>query len=121
MNKNGWAFTGMIARRWAQEGIQDGTAYDAYSGYLGIEKKFSDSHTMTLNAIGSKYARSSSSPNTQEVYDFRGVHYNSYWGWQNGEKRNERVKRGFQPMIQLQDFWKINKNSIVDYCFLPVR
>lgn len=86
MNKNGWAFTGMIARRWAQEGIQDGTAYDAYSGYLGIEKKFSDRHTMTLNAIGSKYARSSSSPNTQEVYDFRGVHYNSYWGWQNGEK-----------------------------------
>ncbi|MCD9618760.1 carboxypeptidase-like regulatory domain-containing protein [Chryseobacterium gleum] len=111
MNKNGWAFTGMIARRWAQEGIQDGTAYDAYSGYIGIEKKFSDSHTMTLNAIGSKYARSSSSPSTQEVYDFRGVHYNSYWGWQNGDKRNERVKRGFQPMIQLQDFWKINKNS----------
>ena len=66
---------------------------------------------MTLNAIGSKYARSSSSPSTQEVYDFRGVHYNSYWGWQNGDKRNERVKRGFQPMIQLQDFWKINKNS----------
>lgn len=111
MSKSGWAFTGMIARRWAEEGIQEGTFYDAYSGYLGIEKKLSDSHTITFNAIGSKYTRSTSSPNTQEVYDFRGIHYNSYWGWQGGEKRSERVKRGFQPVLQLSDYWKINKNS----------
>ncbi|KPH11528.1 carboxypeptidase-like regulatory domain-containing protein [Chryseobacterium sp. ERMR1:04] len=111
MSKKGWAFTGMIARRWAQEGIQEGTFYDAYSGYLGVEKKFSDNHSMTFNAIGSKYTRSTSSPNTQEVYDFRGIHYNSYWGWQGGEKRSERVRRGFQPLFQLQDFWKINKKS----------
>jgi hypothetical protein len=111
MSKNGWAFTGMVARRWAQEGIQEGTFYDAFSGYLGIEKKFNDKHTITFNAIGSKYTRSTSSPNTQEVYDFRGIHYNSYWGWQGGEKRSERVRRGFQPIFQLSDYWKINKNS----------
>ncbi|QCX53090.1 carboxypeptidase regulatory-like domain-containing protein [Elizabethkingia sp. JS20170427COW] len=111
MNKNGWAFTGMLARRWAQEGIQEGTFYDAISGYLGVEKKFNDNHSMTLNAIGSHYRRSTSSPNTQQVYDFRGIHYNSYWGWQDGEKRSERVKRGFMPIIQLTDYWKINKNS----------
>lgn len=111
MSKSGWAFTGMVARRWAQEGIQEGTFYDAISGYLGIEKKFSDSHTMALNAFGSNYKRSTASPNTQEVYDFRGVHYNSYWGWQGGEKRSERIKKGFQPVIQLSDYWKINKNS----------
>lgn len=39
MNKKGWAFTVMGARRWAQEGIQEGTFYDAYGAYLGIEKK----------------------------------------------------------------------------------
>ena len=111
MNKNGWAFTGMIARRWAQEGIQEGTFYDAISGYLGIEKKFNDNHTITFNAIGSNYKRSTSSPSTQEVYDFRGIHYNSYWGWQDGEKRSERIKRGFQPLLQLTDYWKINKNT----------
>ncbi len=101
----------MIARRWAQEGIQDGTFYDAISGYLGVEKKFSDKHTVTLNAIGSDYRRSTSSPNTQEVYNYRGIHYNAYWGWQDGEKRSERVKTGFLPMIQLTDYWKINKKS----------
>ena len=83
----------MAARRWAQEGIQEGTFYDAISGYIGIEKKINDKHTVTFNAIGSDYRRSTSSPNTQEVYDLMGVHYNSYWGWQDGEKRSERVKR----------------------------
>ncbi|WOC52159.1 hypothetical protein BPO_1512 [Bergeyella porcorum] len=34
MSKSGWAFTGMIARRWAEEGIQEGTFYDAYGAYL---------------------------------------------------------------------------------------
>lgn len=111
MSKNGWAFTVMGARRWAQEGIQEGTFYDAFGGFLGIEKKFNDSHTITLNAFASPYRRSTSSPSTQEVYDYRGVHYNSYWGWQNGEKRSERVREGFQPIFQIQDFWKINKRS----------
>lgn len=111
MSKSGWAFTLMGAKRWAEEGIQDGTFYDAYGTYLGVEKKFSDSHTMTFNAFASPTRRSTSSPNTQEVYDYRGVHYNSYWGWQNGEKRNERVRKAFQPVLQLQDFWKINKKS----------
>lgn len=108
----------MIARRWAQEGIQDGTFYDAISGYLGVEKKINDKHTVTLNAIGSDYRRSTSSPNTQEVYDYRGIHYNAYWGWQDGRKRSERVKTGFMPMIQLTDYWKINKNLIYGQLFL---
>jgi len=111
MNKKGWAFTGMIAKRWAEEGIQEGTFYDAYGTYLGIEKKINDRHTITFNAFASPYRRSVSSPNTQEIYDYRGVHYNSYWGWQNGEKRSERVKKGFQPILQLQDFLKINDKS----------
>ncbi|WP_346983819.1 carboxypeptidase-like regulatory domain-containing protein [Chryseobacterium sp. POE27] len=111
MNKNGWAFTIMGAKRWAEEGIQEGTFYDGYGTYLGIEKKINDNHTITFNAFASPYRRSVSSPNTQEVYDYRGIHYNSYWGWQNGEKRNERIRKGFQPIFQLQDFWKINGKS----------
>ncbi len=111
MNKNGWAFTAMGARRWAQEGIQEGTFYDAYGAFLGVEKKINDAHSLSLSAFASPYRRSTASPSTQEVYDYRGVHYNSYWGWQDGKKRSERVREGFQPIIQLQDFWKINKRS----------
>ncbi|MDY3547667.1 carboxypeptidase-like regulatory domain-containing protein [Riemerella anatipestifer] len=111
MNKKGWAFTIMGARRWAQEGIQEGTFYDAYGAYLGIEKKINDKHTLALNLIGSPYRRSTASPNTQEVVDYNGVHYNAYWGWQDGEKRSERVRQGFQPILQLTDYWKISNKS----------
>lgn len=111
MNKNGWAFTVMGARRWAEEGIREGTFYDAYGAYLGIEKKFNDKHSMTFNFIGAPYRRSTASPSTQEVYDYRGVHYNSYWGYQDGKQRSERVRKGFQPIFQIQDFWKIDKKS----------
>lgn len=111
MNKNGWAVTAMGARRWAQEGINEGTFYDAYGAFLGVEKRINDAHTVTASAFAAPYRRSTSSPSTQEVYDYRGVHYNSYWGWQDGEKRSERVKTGFQPIFQLQDFWKINKKA----------
>ncbi len=111
MNKNGWAYTIMGARRWAQEGIQEGTFYDAYGAFLGIEKKFNDSHSLSFSAFAAPYRRSTASPSTQEVYDYRGVHYNSYWGYQDGKKRSERVREGFQPIFQLQDFWKINDKS----------
>lgn len=111
MNSKGWAFTVMGARRWAQEGIQEGTFYDAYGAYLGVEKKFNDKHTMTFNAFAAPYRRSTASPSTQEVYDYRGVHYNSYWGWQDGEKRSERVRKGFQPIFQIQDFLKLGEKS----------
>jgi len=111
MSKKGWAFTFMGARRWAEEGIQEGTFYDAYGFYAGVEKKINDNHTITFNVIGAPYRRSTASPSTQEVYDYRGVHYNSYWGYQDGKQRSERVRQGFQPIFQLQDFWKINKNS----------
>ncbi|MBT2621745.1 carboxypeptidase regulatory-like domain-containing protein [Chryseobacterium sp. ISL-6] len=111
MNKKGWAFTVMGARRWAEEGIQEGTFYNAYSAYLGIEKRINDKHSITFNFIGAPYRRSTASPSTQEVYNYRGVHYNSYWGYQDGKQRSERIRKGFQPIFQIQDFWKIDKKS----------
>lgn len=111
MSKKGWAYTVMAARRWAREGVQDGTFYDAYSGYLGVEKRFNSKHSMDLNIYGSPYRRSGASPETQEVFDLMGPHYNSYWGFQNGRKRSERIRKGFVPVIQLSDYWTINKNS----------
>lgn len=111
MNKNGWAFTGMLTRRWANEGVIDGTFYDSYAGYFGIEKKINNKHTLSFNAIAAPTRRATSSPNTQEIYDYRGIHYNAYWGWHDGKKRSERVRQIIQPIFQLTDYWKINKKS----------
>ena len=111
MNKKGWAYTIMGARRWAQEGVQEGTFYDAFGTYLGIEKKINDKHSLIFNFFGSPYRRSTASPSTQEVYNYRGVHYNSYWGFQDGKKRSERVKTSFEPLLQLSHYWQINKKN----------
>lgn len=50
-----------------------------------------------------------------------GEKYNSYWGFQNGEKRNARVKNVEEPLFMLNHYFKIdsktNLNSGVMYQF----
>ena len=84
--KNGWAFSFSGSRRWADSGVIDGTYQDAYAYFGSIEKRLGDRHSINLTAFGSPTYRASNSPNTQEAYDIMGKNYNSYWGWQDGEK-----------------------------------
>ena len=109
--KNGWAFSFSASRRWAEEGIIDGTYQDSYAYFAAIEKRFGDKHSLNLTAFGAPTYRANNSPNTQEVYDLMGKNYNSYWGWQDGEKRNERVRKTFEPIVQLVHYWKLNEKS----------
>lgn len=109
--KNGWAVMGSFARRWAEEGVIDGTFYDSFAYYLGIEKKINNHHSLTLTTFGSPTRRSTNSPNTQEVYDLMGKDYNSYWGWQDGEKRSERIRKFFEPIALLTHYWTIGSKS----------
>lgn len=108
---NGWAFMGSFARRWAEEGVIDGTFYDSWAYFLGVEKKINDRHTINFSALGSPTRRSTNSPNTQEVYDLMGKDYNAYWGWQDGEKRSERIRKFHQPLFTLSHHWDISNNS----------
>jgi len=111
MMENGWAFMGSLSRRWAEEGVIEGTFYDAYAYFLGVEKKISDNHTLNFTTFGAPNRRAGGSPNTQEMVDLKGIHYNSYWGWQDGEKRSERVRKTFEPVFQLTHHWNIDQKS----------
>ncbi|MFC0427977.1 TonB-dependent receptor [Chryseobacterium scophthalmum] len=111
MTKNGWAFTVSGSKRWGDQAIIDGVYQDAYAYFAAIEKKFSERHSINFTGFGSPTYRASNSPNTQEVYDIMGKNYNSYWGWQDGEKRNSRIRKVFEPMFMLTDYLKIGKNS----------
>lgn len=111
LSKNGWGFMASGSRRWANEGRVDGTFYDAWAYYLGAEKKINDQHTLNLTVMGAPYRRSTNSPATQEIYDLMGTGYNAYWGYQNGEKRSERIKKNHEPMGQLTHHWDFNENS----------
>ncbi|PWJ43228.1 TonB-dependent receptor [Sediminitomix flava] len=122
MSDNGWAFTASASRRWAQEGYVDGTSYDAYAAYFGLEKQFSKNHSMYLTAFVAPYERGQQNPMVQEVYDLKGNNlYNTYWGYQNGEKRNSRMKSSMLPQIILNDELTIQDNlklkTAVGYSF----
>ncbi len=111
LTKKGWAFTVSGSRRWADNGVIEGTYQDSYAYFAAIEKQFSSRHAINLTAFGSPTYRAGNSPNTQETYDLMGKSYNAYWGWQDGEKRNSRIRRVFEPMFMLSDYLKIGKNS----------
>lgn len=111
LTKKGWAFTFSASRRWADDGIIDGTYQDSYAYFGAIEKQFSSRHALNLTAFGAPTYRATNAPNTQEVYDLMGKNYNSYWGWQDGEKRNSRIRKTFEPIFMLTDYLKLGKTS----------
>lgn len=112
--KNNWAFTISLARRWGNEGFQDGTLYDSNSLFASIEKKINDKHSLNFTSIYAPNRRGKSSPNTQEVYDLKGIRYNEYWGWQDGEKRNSRIKEVEEPILMLNHYWDISTKTTLN-------
>ncbi len=111
LTKSGWAYTVAAGRRWGNEGFVDGTFYDANSFFTSIEKKLNDSHSLNLTAIYAPNRRGKSSPNTQEVFDLKGIKYNAYWGVQDGVKRNSRIKEVIEPLVMLNHYWNLNKKT----------
>lgn len=109
--EGGWAYTIMIGRRWGDEGYQDATFYDSNSFFASVEKKINKKHSINLTTIYSPNRRGKSSPNTQEVYDLKGIKYNEYWGWQDGKKRNSRVKEVIEPIVMLNHYWDISNKT----------
>ena len=102
MTEKNWAVSLSVNRRWAEEGYNEGSFYDSYGYYLGVEKMIADKHSLAVSVISNASRRGRSSGTTQEVYDLAGSnYYNSYWGYQNGEKRNSRVSNSHQPMFFL--------------------
>jgi len=108
---SGWAYTFSASRRYADTGFKEGTLYDANSFFVSIDKKINKKHTVNLTTIYASNTRGKASPFTQEVYNLKNLKYNSYWGNQEGEIRNSRIKRRVEPIIQLSFHWKINSET----------
>ena len=109
--KGGWSYAFSLGRRWGNEGFQDGTFYDANSFFVSVEKKINDNHSLNFTGFYTPNKRGKSSPNTQEVYDLKDIKYNEYWGYQDGEKRNSRVKRIAEPVLMLNHYWDFNEKT----------
>ena len=121
MENSGWAYVVSAGKRYAQEGYFDGTTYDANSLFLSVEKKLNEKHSLNFTGIYASNERGKNSPNTAEVTHLTSETYNSYWGYQNGEIRNSRVRTVEEPIVMLNHYFKINDhtnlNSAVMYQF----
>ncbi len=114
MTEKGWALSISGSRRYAKEGYNEGSSYNAWSGYISAEKKLNDKHSINLTAFHTFNRRGKSSPNTQEVYDLKGLKYNSYWGTQDSRKRNSRIREISEPMAILSHYWTMNSKTTLN-------
>jgi hypothetical protein len=114
-NKKGWAFSFSGSRRWADEGFTDGTFYDGWSIYAGVDKKINARHMLSFVAFATPTENGRQGASVKEMLDIAGTNfYNPYWGYQNGKKRNASVAKSFQPFGILTHDWKItDKTSLV--------
>ncbi len=112
--ENGWSYTITAGRRWAEEGYNDGSVYDANSMFASIEKKINDKHGINFTSIYTPNRRGKSAGMTQEVFDLKGNQYNSYWGYQDGEKRNSRIKEVDEPILMLNHYWTISDKTTLN-------
>lgn len=121
MSSSGWAYVVSAGKRWADEGYFEGTNFDADSFFMSVEKKLSNKHSLNFTGFYTPNSRGKNSPNTTEVTSLKGETYNSYWGFQNGKKRNARVKKVEEPLFMLNHYFKIdektNLNSSLMYQF----
>ncbi|MFC2109089.1 carboxypeptidase-like regulatory domain-containing protein [Bacteroidota bacterium] len=114
MQKKGWYFALSASRRFAKEAFMEGTSYNANSLFMAVEKQINKKHSLSLTSFIAPNRRGKSSPATQEIYDIKGLRYNSYWGWQNGQKRNSRIKEVLEPVVMLTHYWERNKNLKIE-------
>ncbi len=106
-----YALSVSASRRWGQEGFVDATFYDGYSYFLSFDYYLNKKNSLNFVALGSPTQRGRGGASVQEMYDLAGSnYYNSYWGYQNGEKRNSRVYNSFQPIFMVRHDLKVNKN-----------
>lgn len=116
--KNGWSFALSGSRRWSEEGYVEGTFYDAWGYFLAAEKKWKK-QSLALSIFAAPTKRGSASATIIDAYDILdNNYYNPNWGYQNGEKRNARVKSNNEPEFLLNHTWDMSEKTKLYTSFL---
>ncbi|GAA4109374.1 carboxypeptidase-like regulatory domain-containing protein [Aquimarina addita] len=108
---NGWAYTIALSRRYGNEGIIEGTLYDANSIFVAIEKKINESHSINISSFYTPNRRGISTAITDEVSALKGSTYNPNWGYFNGKKKNSRIRKIEEPIVMLNHYWNMGEKT----------
>ena len=98
---NGWSYAFSFSTRQGGNSYVDGVYYNAYGYFASVEKRFGDDrHNLALTILGAPTERGAQQASTQEAYDLVGNnYYNPNWGYQDGKKRNARVRNNHEPLM----------------------
>ncbi|MDR0799240.1 MAG: TonB-dependent receptor [Dysgonamonadaceae bacterium] len=109
---NGWALSGMLAYRWADQGFIKGTFYNSLGAFFSAEKILNDKNNLSFTFFVAPTQRGQASATTEEIADLLDDHYyNSNWGYQNGKVRNSRIVTTWEPTFIASHLWKISNNT----------
>lgn len=102
LQDNGWAYAFSVSTRQGGNDYVDGVYYNAFGYFAAVEKQFNPQHRLALTLMGAPTQRGTQQAATQEVYDLVGNnYYNPNWGWQDGKRRNTRVRNNHEPIAML--------------------
>ena len=107
-SRRDWKLNASASSRFAEEGYRNGTPYRAFSFLVSLDRKFKKNHYFNSTLILAQNLQGMSGAMTREVYELKGNRYNSFWGFQEGKKRSARLKRSFEPILQLNYSWLKN-------------
>ena len=122
LTKNGWAFTVLGTRKWA-DGYVQGTAYEAYSWFFNLSKRINDRHQIGLTGFGApqwhdqrNYNNGLTIEGWQSVRDYMNgespYRYNPTYGFRsNGKAYNSNHNFYHKPQIALNHIWQIDATS----------
>ena len=102
-NKFAYSISGSVRR--ADQGFIEGTFYDAYSAFVSLEYKISKKQAINFTGFLASNRRGQSTAITEEVFNLVGRNYNPYWGIQDGESRNSRVRTIREPLFVLNHYF----------------
>lgn len=111
---DGWSYSVLGSRRFGNEGFIDGTLYDSNSFFASVEKQLGENHSLNFTGIYAQNRRGRSTAITEEVFRLKGRTYNPFWGIQDGEIRNSRIREIEEPILMLNHFWTISEKSTLN-------
>lgn len=111
-----WNYSLAVGGRWGRDSHIEGLFDDEEYIWLSGERVWSDSQdrrqSVQMALMVAPTLRSQRSWNTEEVFQLAGNrHYNSYWGYQNGKVRSQRVRRECVPALYAS--WNIDDQYIL--------
>ena len=109
---NGWSYAFSVSTRQGGNSYVDGVFYNAFGYFAAVEKQFNTQHRLGLTVLGTPTERGAQQASTQEAYDLVGNnYYNPNWGWQDGKRRNARVRNYHEPIAMLNYTFDITDRS----------